>query len=326
MQVAGTEVEPEMMLQFAVLGSGSRGNSTLVCHGDSPGLLIDIGLGPRAIDQRLRSVGSDWSRISSVVLTHTHGDHVESSTLQVMLKRSIVLYCHESHREVLDADEGFQRLERYNLVRFYDGQPFLAPCGFRVEPIPARHDGPTFGFRIEGVARRRTRAVAVGYLADTGSWTEAMVEGLRDVDILGVEFNHDVAMQKSSGRSPALIARNLGDRGHLSNEQGAELVRSVLDRSSREKVGHLVLLHLSEQCNRPELAIKEAREAVRAAGRRIAIHAARQSPAHPDLRVGTHRRVSVSGPVAEGRPRAASPSRAGASACGLLPGLNLDPT
>src|SRR3954471_2822347 len=131
-QVARTEVEPEMTLQFAVLGSGSRGNSTLVGHADGPGLLIDVGLGPRAIDQRLQSVGSDWSRIAAVVLTHTHGDHVESSTLQAMVKRRIALYCHEGHRDVLDADAGFQELERLDLIRFYDGEPFLASCGFRV--------------------------------------------------------------------------------------------------------------------------------------------------------------------------------------------------
>src|SRR3954454_2845068 len=101
MQVSPAEVEPEMMFQFAVLGSGSRGNSTLVSHGEGPGMLIDIGLGPRAIDQRLQSVGSGWSRIGSVVLTHTHGDHLDSATLQTLLKRGILLYCHESHRSVL---------------------------------------------------------------------------------------------------------------------------------------------------------------------------------------------------------------------------------
>ena len=84
-----SEVEPDMTLQFAVLGSGSRGNSALVCHDGGTGLLIDIGLGPRVIDQRLASVQSDWSRISAVVLTHTHGDHIDSATLQVMVRRGI---------------------------------------------------------------------------------------------------------------------------------------------------------------------------------------------------------------------------------------------
>ena len=287
--------------------------------------MIDIGLGPRALGQRLESVGSDWSRVTAVFLTHTHGDHVESATLAELGRRRVLLYCHETHREMLEADQGFVELDRMGLVRQYDGQPLLAPSGFRIEPIPLWHDGPTFGFRIESVARRRTRAIAFGYLADTGSWSESMAECLADVDVLGIEFNHDVAMQKASGRSPALIARNLGDRGHLSNRQAAELVRSILRRSSRERVGHLVLLHLSEQCNRPELAIHEAREAAQETGRRILIHAARQSPAHPNLQIDGHRHSASSGSA--GSKQARSPERirgTRAPTAAILPGLNLE--
>ena len=100
-------------------------------------------------------------------------------------------------------------------------------------------------------------------------------------------------MQKASGRSPALIARNLGDRGHLSNGQGAELVRSSCDVAAGSGSAHLVLLHLSEQCNRPELAIRGGPRGRREAGRRRPIHAARQAPAHPNLQIGRHRRVGV---------------------------------
>ena len=314
-----------MALQFAVLGSGSRGNSTLIGHEGGPGLLIDIGLGPRALGQRLESVGSDWSQVTAVFLTHTHGDHVESATLAELGRRKVLLYCHETHREMLEADQGFVELDQMGLVRQYDGQPLLAPSGFRIEPIPLWHDGPTFGFRIESVARRRTRAIAFGYLADTGSWSESTAECLADVDVLGIEFNHDVAMQKASGRSPALIARNLGDRGHLSNRQAAELVRSILRRSSRERVGHLVLLHLSEQCNRPELAIHEAREAAQETGRRILIHAARQSPAHPNLQIDGPRHRASAGWA--GVKQAKDPVRirgSRPSTAAILPGLNLE--
>jgi hypothetical protein len=148
-----------------------------------------------------------------------------------------------------------------------------------------------------------------------------MADSLVDVDVLGVEFNHDVAMQKSSGRSPALIARNLGDWGHLSNRQAAELVRSILKRSSRDRVGHLVLLHLSEQCNRPELAIHEAREVVQDTGRRILIHAARQTPAHPNLIVEGSR---TNFPATSGRPRGSARLRPSSAVTATLPGLDLE--
>ena len=94
-----------------------------------------------------------------------------------------------------------------------------------------------------------------------------MAESLIDVDVLGVEFNHDVALQRSAPRPEFLIARNLSDEGHLSNRQGAELVQAVLARSGVGALRHVVLLHLSEQCNQPELAIQAAGAAIRAAGR-----------------------------------------------------------
>ena len=313
-----------MTFQFAVLGSGSRGNSALFRH-DSAALLIDVGLGPRVLADRLKSVGADWSRLGAVVLTHTHGDHVDSGSLQCMAKHGIALYCHEGHRENLDADGGFKALDRLGLVRHYDERPFLAPSGFRVEPITAWHDGgPTYGFRLEAGAGRKRRGVAVGYLADTGTWCDATADSLADVDVLGIEFNHDVALQQGSGRHPRLIARNLGDRGHLSNRQGAALVGSILERSRQDRVSHLVLLHLSEQCNSEELALRSAGEAVRESGRQVLVHAARQAPAHPDLRFGPSRSsFSWKAGLAGGARRkgAARPTREVVS---MLPGLNLE--
>lgn len=282
-----------MPIQFSVLASGSRGNSTLVRAGHA-GLLIDFGLGPRALVARLEGVGAGLGRVGAVVLTHTHGDHAHPSTVRLMAVRKIPLYCHEEHRGALGSRPGFAALDDAGLVRHYDDRPFLTPSGIRVEPVPLSHDaGPTFGFRIEGRPERRARPVALGYMADTGCWSEAMAEAMTDVDVLGVEFNHDVTLTLNSGRGQYLIARNLGDRGHLSNAQGAGLVSAVLRRSAPGSVRHVVLLHLSDQCNRPVLALKEARGAIRASGRRVAVHAARQCQAFPDLQVRAGRRSPV---------------------------------
>jgi phosphoribosyl 1,2-cyclic phosphodiesterase len=282
-----------MPLQFSVLASGSRGNATLVKVG-AAGLLVDFGLGPKAMERRLASVGSSWDDLRAVVLTHTHGDHMDGATLGRLAKCGIPLYCHEGHLRGLRRLEQMPRLEESGLLRTYDERPFLTPDGVRVEPIELSHDGgPTFGFRVEGRGERRARPVSLGYLADTGVWSSAMADALGDVDLLGVEFNHDVDLQRRSGRSPHLIARNLGNRGHLSNAQGAALVEAVLGRSSPGIMKHLVLLHLSEQCNRPDLALKAARSAIRGSGRRVAIHAAEQGIASPNLLItprGSRRR------------------------------------
>ncbi len=280
-----------MTIQFAVLASGSRGNSCLVQTGHA-GLLIDLGLGARSLAQRLEAVGSNVDRIGTALLTHTHGDHVQDASIRLLVRGKVPLYCHEGHRNGLGDWPGFRELDRLGLVRHFDARPFLTPLGVRVEPVELSHDGgPTFGFRIEGRSERGRRPASVGYMADTGCWSEAMADAMADVDALGVEFNHDVTLQLNSGRSPYLIRRNLGDHGHLSNDQGAGLVSAVLGRSGPGTVRDLVLLHLSDQCNRPKLALASAKAATRASGRRVAIHAAGQAEAFPNLLVKPGRKL-----------------------------------
>ncbi len=279
-----------MDVQFAVLASGSRGNSTLF-RGRGAGLLVDVGIGPKALGERLESVGASWSSIAAVVLTHTHSDHIDSATFAEVARRGVWFHCQEQHRRQLAHDPGFRKIEEAGLIKCYDDRPFLTSTGLRVEPIELRHDGgPTFGFRIEAPSGRNRRPVSLGYLADSGTWWQAIAEALADVDVLGVEFNHDVNMQRASKRPEFLIERNLSDDGHLSNQQGAELIQAVLSLSRERVLRHVVLLHLSEQCNQPELALKVAREAVRTAGRTVKVHAARQSPAFPNLWIGAGRR------------------------------------
>jgi phosphoribosyl 1,2-cyclic phosphodiesterase len=302
-----------MPLQFAVLASGSRGNSTLIQAG-GPGLLIDVGLPHRKLARRLASVGCAWESVGCALLTHTHGDHLDNSSLLAMSERGIALCCHEEHMLALRQFPGYITLERAGLVRTYDERPFLAPNGLRVEPIPLSHDGgATFGFRIEGKTERRGGWLGLGFMADTGRWSEAMVEALAGAALLAIEFNHDVELQRGSGRAPFLIERILGDEGHLSNEQGASLLQAVLERSKPGPLRHVVLLHMSEQCNRPDLALEAAHAAVRASGRRAEVMVGQQHTASPDLRlpqarIASQPQLDVATPSAAPEPVASAAS------------------
>ena len=277
-----------MSLRFTVLASGSSGNASLI-EADGFGLLIDAGLGPRQLADRLAVIGRSWSAVHAVLLTHAHSDHWKDRTLAQLCRRHIPLYCHpDCHSGLQTYSPAFMELTAKGLVRpFESGEEFTVSPGIRCRPLPLRHDsGATFGFRIEGPRDLFGQAAAVGYVADLGCWDEALADHLADVDLLAVEFNHDLAMELASGRSPRLIDRVLGDEGHLSNTQGAALVRAVLGRSEFGRVRYLVQLHLSRQCNRPALAREAAKTILDDFTFQVEVHTARQDELSPTLHLG----------------------------------------
>jgi phosphoribosyl 1,2-cyclic phosphodiesterase len=266
-----------MPLRFTVLASGSSGNASLV-EGDGFGVLLDAGLGPRQLAARFGSAGLSWARVQAVVLTHTHGDHWRERTLANLVQRRIPLYCHPEHRDGLgDYSPAFADLCQAGLVRtFAAGEEIAFAPGLRCRPLPIRHDGgATFGFRFTGAPDLFGHAASLAYAADLGSWDDALADALADVELLAVEFNHDEEMERTSGRSPYLIARVLGDEGHLSNAQAAALLRTVLARTPNGRLRHVVQLHLSRECNHPKLARAAAQE-VLADNSDVALHTAHQ--------------------------------------------------
>ncbi len=269
-----------MHLRFTVLASGSGGNASLV-ETDGFGVLLDAGLGPRQLAARFAAVGLSWARVQAVVLTHTHTDHWKDRTFAHLAQRRIPLYCHPHHHDGLAAySPAFALLTKFGLVRpFEAGQDIAFAPGLRCRPLPIRHDGgATFGFRFTGAPDLFGHAASIAYAADFGCWDDALADSLADVELLAVEFNHDEDMERSSGRSPHLIARVLGDEGHLSNAQAAALLRTVLARTPENRLRHVVQLHLSRECNHPTLA-REAARAVLAELAEVTLHTAKQD--HP---------------------------------------------
>jgi phosphoribosyl 1,2-cyclic phosphodiesterase len=272
-------------LRYTVLASGSGGNASLIeCGGF--GVLIDVGLGPRQLASRLVSRGLSWAAVQAVLLTHTHSDHWKDPTLSHLLRRRIALYCHPSHHTVLRTYSAlFGAMVSAGLVHSYDPeQPLQLTPDLVCRPFAVRHDGgATFGFRFESARDLLGQSLALAYAADLGSWNEELVQLLSDVDLLAVEFNHDVGMQHASGRTPRLIARVLGDEGHLSNDQAAALLRAILERSTPGRLRYLVQLHLSQECNRPGLARDAARRVLDELRSGAELHTASQDTACSSL-------------------------------------------
>jgi phosphoribosyl 1,2-cyclic phosphodiesterase/uncharacterized protein (DUF433 family) len=274
-----------MALRFTVLASGSAGNASLV-ETDGFGVLLDAGLGPRQLADRMKAAGLSWASVQAALLTHTHSDHWNDRTLAHLQKRRLPLYCHPDHHHILTTyAPAFAALCQAGLVRpFAPGEDISLAPGLRCRPLPIRHDGgATFAFRFTGQADLFGHGTTLAYAADLGCWDDDLADALAGVDLLALEFNHDIELEKSSGRGARLIARVLGDEGHLSNDQAAALVRAVLGRSPPGRLQHLVQLHLSQECNRPELAQEAARAVLAALNCPARVHTASQEAAGSTL-------------------------------------------
>lgn len=231
--------------RFTVLASGSSGNANLI---ETPGfgLLVDCGLPPQELAARMQQVGTSWAAVSAVVITHTHTDHWNRHTLEHLRRLNVRLIAHPEHHVKLATVPAYEPLRRAGLVsEFADGAAFELG-GLTLTPTRVPHDSdPTFAFRIDGPGW------AVGLASDLGCVPNELLAAFHGVDVLAVEFNHDVAMQRRSRRPRFLIDRVLGDEGHLSNAQAAAAVAAW---TRAGEVAAVVQLHLSRDCNSPDLA------------------------------------------------------------------------
>ena len=269
-----------MTARLTILASGSSGNVALI-ELDGQRWLIDLGLEPKELDARLAEVGASWSELRGVLMTHRHSDHWKPKSLGRCWSTRLAVHCHRDHLPPfrLGCPE-FRDLERERLVRPFVGErPITLTDSWQCRPIRVRHDGgATFGFRFDRLAetpdsqRRlpwseesRSQPAANGpplsfvYMADVGCWDNGLVERLRNLDLLALEFNHDEPLLRQSSRPAWLIHRIAGDEGHLSNEQAAGLLRQIVKHSAAGRLKQVVQLHLSQECNSPELATASAR-------------------------------------------------------------------
>jgi len=232
--------------RFAVLASSSGGNCSVLVQGSEQNhrlTLIDCGLSPRRTRVLLAEMGLDFDRIDDVVLTHLDRDHCYPSWARA-LPRHARFRLHERHRG---------RAKRSGLLHrtteiFREEQPFEVGRGIRVTPELLSHDDlGVAAFRFDlPCAKHSSRSL--GYATDLGRPTPGLIGLLMGVDVLAIESNYCPAMQLASDRPEFLKSRIMDGSGHLSNAECLDTVRAI---APRERV---VLLHLSRQCNSPEVA------------------------------------------------------------------------
>lgn len=237
-----------MALKLCVLASGSKGNCIYV-ESDRARFLIDAGLSARELDRRLTDIGRSLTDVLAVCVTHEHVDHVAG--LGVLHRRTAAgLYTNGGTRDALEQNVKTRGLP-WRI--FTTGSAFDIE-DVRVDPFPVPHDSfEPVGFILTcGNAR-------AGIVTDMGMTTELIRARLRDCAALVLEFNHDEQMLRDSQRPWPLKQRIAGRHGHLSNHQAAETLAEIAGPNLRA----VLLAHLSSECNRPELALRAADEALK---------------------------------------------------------------
>jgi phosphoribosyl 1,2-cyclic phosphodiesterase len=235
-------------VRFAILGSGSGGNATLA-SANGLTILIDAGLSARQLTTRIEMMAVE--RIDAILLTHEHGDHVRG--LKTFLKsRDIPIYATSATAHVL-RENGIQAKWK----TFEAGQGF-AIDDLRVESFSILHDAvDPVGYVI------RSQTKNLGIISDAGHVTQSVIEQLKGMHGLFLEANYDEDLLASDTKRPWSIKQRISSRhGHLSNKQAAELLQSI----GHQHLRHVVLGHLSGDCNDSQLATATVKNALAGKG------------------------------------------------------------
>lgn len=240
-----------MAFRFRVLGSGSSGNATLV-EAAGTRVLIDAGLGPRELAERLQSAGVDPGSVQAVFLTHEHSDHARGAA---SFSRKWGVRLAGTRGTYAAAGLGACEIAGYDVISAGETATVGA---LRVTAVRVPHDAAEPVAFVVGYGDD-----CLGHATDLGHLSGEVVEAFRDCRALLVESNYDPALLRDGPYPWSLKERILGAQGHLSNGDVARYLAVDLASACEQ----LVLAHLSQKNNHPELVRMSAEQALDRAGR-----------------------------------------------------------
>lgn len=231
-------------MQFAILGSGSRGNASLIETAEAC-VMVDCGFSMKETEARLAKLERQPANITAILVTHEHADHIKGAGAFAR-KHKVPVY--------MTRGTAKSRLlgELPDWQRFSPEQEF-ALHDLHIQSFPVPHDArePCQFVFTDGDRR-------FAMLTDTGSSTSHIEQLLSGCHGMLLECNHDTDMLAESSYPVSLKKRISGGYGHLSNTQAADFLQAI----DTDKLQQLVLAHLSEQNNTPELALEAVSEAL----------------------------------------------------------------
>ncbi len=252
-------------MEFSVLGSGSGGNAVFVQSGKTA-ILIDAGFSGKQIAERLERIGKSIEQVKAVFVTHEHNDHIAGvGVLSRKLKIPVF------------ANAGTYRGCGKKLGRLFMRKEFATGTklifeDLQIRSFPISHDtNDPVGFVVDDGRN------SLGYLTDTGKVTHLMRARLHACNGLILEFNHDPNMLRTGPYPLALQQRVRSNEGHLANGDAARF----LEQLCHAKLKTVILAHLSETNNLPQLALQAAHSVIKCMEPEIKVAAAEQGrPLH----------------------------------------------
>jgi phosphoribosyl 1,2-cyclic phosphodiesterase len=242
-----------MGVSVSVLASGSRGNSAIIAS-SSTRILVDAGVSCREIFKRMKTIGEDPHSLSAILITHEHSDHITGlRTLSRKLGVPVFMTgaTHQAWARAERDDDGVMP-EVCKLEVFASGHCFQIG-DIAVTPFTIPHDAADpvgFTFRAEGIK--------VGVVTDLGYLPLSVIDHLRGCDALVIESNHDLEMLRGGPYPWSVKQRVMSRVGHLSNDALADFFCNDYDGEA----AYVVLAHISEQNNHPEVARAAAEHAL----------------------------------------------------------------
>jgi phosphoribosyl 1,2-cyclic phosphodiesterase len=232
-------------VRFASLGSGSKGNSTLI-ETEYGCLMIDCGFSTKETIKRLDRLGKSPQDILAILVTHEHSDHWKG-VLPFASKFSIDIYATAGCYRAVNVIPSLSK--RYRVICSHNS--FMIN-NVNVLPIPVPHDASEPVQYIISCDQNR-----LGILTDVGNITPYIIKQYNECTGLLVEANHDVALLEAGDYPKFLKDRVAGHWGHLNNHQTASLLNSI----NQDSIKKLVIGHISEN-NNNSVRVKEAIEGV----------------------------------------------------------------
>ncbi len=229
-------------MKVVVLGSSSSGNSTFV-NINNVKFLIDAGLPFGKLKKSLYEIGEDASNLDFIIVTHAHSDHV----------RSLHSFNRVYNTKIYMSIETFNEYNKKDYIKNYEFFDELdSIMGINFTKIPISHDKKGFGFIFFCDDK------SLVYMTDTGMIHSRYHEKFKNKTVYLLESNHDIEMEMNGKKFEYIKYRNIGDEGHLSNEECAKYLCHFIGPDTK----YIMLVHISENDNTYEKAYQVNRDSI----------------------------------------------------------------